>query len=80
MFAHTRIEVTMAHKKTLTFALLHMTIAFSVVWALTGSIALGGAVALIEPTLNTIAYFFHEKVWERWGRGRKSRHTGPAHS
>lgn len=58
----------MAHKKTLTFALLHMTIAFCVVWALTGSIALGGAVALIEPTLNTIAYFFHEKVWERRGR------------
>lgn len=70
----------MAQKKTLTFALLHMTIAFSVVWALTGSIALGGAVALIEPTLNTIAYFFHEKVWERWSRGRKSHHTGAAHS
>ncbi len=70
----------MAHKKTLTFALLHMTIAFSVVWALTGSIALGGAVALIEPTLNTIAYFFHEKVWERWTRRAKLSPTGNAHS
>ncbi len=63
----------MAHKKTITFAILHMTIAFSVVWALTGSIALGGAVALIEPTLNTIAYFFHEKVWERFGRLRRAK-------
>lgn len=70
----------MAHKKTLTFALLHMTIAFSVVWALTGSIALGGAVALIEPTLNTVAYFFHEKVWERKGRRANSPPTGNAHS
>ena len=61
----------MAHKKTLTFAILHMTIAFGVVWALTGSIALGGAVALIEPTLNTIAYFFHEKIWERRGTFRQ---------
>jgi len=71
----------MAHKKTLTFALVHMTIAFTVVWALTGSIALGGAVALIEPTLNTIAYFFHEKVWERWSRPKqeKSAPTGNAH-
>lgn len=56
----------MAHKKTVTFAMVHMLIAFSVVWALTGSPALGGLVALIEPTCNTIAYFFHEKVWERF--------------
>lgn len=65
----------MAHKKTFTFALVHMTIAFSVVWALTGSIALGGIVALIEPTLNTIAYFFHEKVWERFTRKRDQAST-----
>lgn len=60
----------MAHKKTVTFALVHMIIAFSVVSALTGSIALGGVVALIEPTLNTVAYFFHEKVWERFTRNK----------
>jgi uncharacterized membrane protein len=72
----------MAHKKTLTFAILHMSIAFGVVWALTGSMALGGAVALIEPMLNTIAYFFHEKVWERWGHFRskaKQPPEGPIH-
>lgn len=51
--------------KTLTFAAIHMTVAFSVVYATTGNMALGGAVALIEPLCNTVAYFFHEQVWER---------------
>ncbi|TVQ41595.1 MAG: DUF2061 domain-containing protein [Wenzhouxiangella sp.] len=57
----------MARYKTLTFAIVHMLVAFSVVYLMTGSIALGGAVALIEPLVNTVAYFFHEKAWEsRW--------------
>lgn len=51
--------------KTLSFAIVHFAVAFSVGFALTGSIAIGGAIALIEPALNTVAYFFHEKAWER---------------
>ena len=57
----------MAQKKTVTFAITHMTVAFLVGWALTGSAAIGGALALVEPLVNTIAYFFHEKLWERRG-------------
>lgn len=55
----------MAKFKTLTFAIVHMTVAFTVVWALTGSWMVGGAVALIEPAINTLAYFIHETLWER---------------
>jgi uncharacterized membrane protein len=55
----------MAQKKTVTFAITHMTVAFLVGWALTGSAAIGGALALVEPLVNTVAYFFHEKLWER---------------
>jgi uncharacterized membrane protein len=51
--------------KTFSFAVVHFIVAFSVGFALTGSIAIGGAMALIEPALNTVAYFFHEKAWER---------------
>jgi len=51
--------------KTLSFAVVHFVVAFSVGFALTGSLAVGGAIALIEPMLNTVAYFFHEKAWER---------------
>ena len=48
-------------KKTMTFAIVHMSVAFGVVYLMTGSLALGGAVALVEPLINTMAYFFHEK-------------------
>lgn len=50
-------------RKTASFAVVHMTTAFLVAWALTGSVMVGGAVALVEPAVNTVVYFFHEKVW-----------------
>lgn len=56
----------MASTKTATFAVVHFVVAFAVAYALTGSLAIGGAIAMIEPACNTVAYFFHEKVWERW--------------
>lgn len=60
--------------KTFTFAVLHFTIAFGVVYAMTGSLLLGGAVALVEPTLNTVAFHFHEKIWKRIEARRQMRH------
>ena len=51
--------------KTVSFGIVHVSVAFGVVYALTGSVAIGGAVALIEPLLNTVAYHYHEKVWDR---------------
>jgi uncharacterized membrane protein len=51
--------------KTFSFAVVHFIVAFSVGFALTGSLAIGGAIALIEPAVNTVAYFFHEKAWDR---------------
>jgi uncharacterized membrane protein len=51
--------------KTISFGALHMTVAFSVAYVLSGSLLVGGAIALVEPMINTVVYFFHEKVWER---------------
>lgn len=51
--------------KTLTFAATHFTVAFGVAYALTGDVVIGGAVALVEPAVNTVAYHFHEKFWTR---------------
>lgn len=60
----------MTKYKTMTFALVHMAVAFTVVYLMTGSLVLGGTVALIEPACNTLAYFLHELFWERRiGRG-----------
>ncbi len=58
--------------KTLTFALVHFTVAFTVAYALSGSLVIGSAIALVEPVINTIAYFFHEKIWERIRANRKT--------
>ena len=51
--------------KTASFAVVHFTVAFGVGYAMTGSVLVGGAIALVEPAVNTVAYFIHEKVWER---------------
>ncbi|WP_028865839.1 DUF2061 domain-containing protein [Psychromonas aquimarina] len=52
-------------KKTMTFAILHFSVAFTITYLLTGSIVIGGAVALIEPAVNTVVFYFHEKVWKK---------------
>ncbi len=54
--------------KTITFACVHFTVAFTVAYLLTGSVAVGGLVALVEPLCNTVAYYLHEKAWARAGR------------
>ncbi len=49
--------------KTLTFAAVHFTVAFSVAYLLTGSVPVATGLALIEPMVNTVAFFFHERAW-----------------
>ncbi|MDF1630791.1 MAG: DUF2061 domain-containing protein [Alcanivoracaceae bacterium] len=51
--------------KTISFGIMHVSVAFFVVWMMTGDVIIGGAVALVEPLFNTVAYHFHEKVWAR---------------
>jgi uncharacterized membrane protein len=59
--------------KTLSFAVLHFVVGFTVTYLLTGSVAVATGVALIEPAANTVVFFFHERAWQRFGRaGRVS--------
>lgn len=60
--------------KTVSFAAVHFSVAFSVGYIMTGSVAVGGAIALVEPAVNTVAYFFHEKVWECLATQRVAMH------
>tara|TARA_B100000676_G_scaffold49983_1_gene49052 strand:+ start:564 stop:764 length:201 start_codon:yes stop_codon:yes gene_type:complete len=55
--------------KTFSFGAMHIAVAFLVVWAMTGDWRIGGATALVEPCVNTVAYHFHEKVWKRVAGG-----------
>lgn len=54
-----------AMAKTFSFAALHMSVAFAVGYAMTGSAWVGGALALVEPACNTVVFHFHEKIWRR---------------
>ena len=56
--------------KTMSFATLHFGVAFSVAYALTGSVAVATGIGLIEPLANTVAFYFHERAWRKAdGRG-----------
>ena len=61
--------------KTLSFAVLHFSVAFLLGWLFTGSLLLGSALALVEPACNTVAFHFHEKVWKRIEARRAARAT-----
>jgi len=52
-------------KKTISFAAIHMCVAFSVGYLMTGDVLVGGAMALVEPMCNTVAFYFHERLWAR---------------
>ncbi len=49
--------------KTGSFLVLHLLVGFSVAFALTGSVAIAGGIALIEPAVNAVVFFFHERAW-----------------
>ena len=51
--------------KTLSFALLHFSVAFTLGYLFTGSLLVGGALALVEPACNTVVFHVHAKVWKR---------------
>lgn len=52
-------------KKTLSYYIMHLVVAMAVGYFVTGSWAMAVAFSLLEPTVQAIAFFFHEKVWER---------------
>lgn len=48
-----------------TFGVMHLGIAFGVSFALTGSVAIAGAITLVEPLVNTVAHYFFDRWWVR---------------
>ncbi|MCU0976803.1 MAG: DUF2061 domain-containing protein [Steroidobacteraceae bacterium] len=51
--------------KTLSFAALHFGVAFTVAYALTGSVAVATGIGLVEQLANTVAFYLHERLWRR---------------
>lgn len=51
--------------KTLSFLSLHLMVGFTVAYVFTGSVAMAGGIALVEPLVNAVVFFFHERAWKR---------------
>jgi uncharacterized membrane protein len=59
--------------KTTSQIVMHMSVAFGVMYAATGSIAFGGVAAIIEPICVVTIMPLHEKLWERIRRKVETR-------
>jgi len=46
-------------------ALLHMAVAFGVMYAATGSLAFGGLAAVLEPLCNVLLLPIHDRFWDK---------------
>ena len=51
--------------KSAAFGVMHLGIAFGVSFALTGSVAIAGAITVVEPLVNTVAHYFFDRWWHR---------------
>lgn len=54
-------------KKTASYYLVHITVAAAVAYSVTGDLLMAFTLSLLEPTVQALAFFCHEKVWERLG-------------
>jgi uncharacterized membrane protein len=57
--------------KPVTYSLMHLTVAISVAFALTGDWRIALGVGVIEPMVQTVAYMLHERAWALGGRGKR---------
>ena len=58
--------------KTISYYLMHVVVASSVAYLVTGDWHTALALSLLEPAVQAVAYFFHDKAWGHVGayRGR----------
>lgn len=61
--------------KTATFGVMHLGTSFGVGYALTGSVAIAGAITFVEPAVNTVLHYFFDKYWDRLRPARKAHRT-----
>lgn len=51
--------------KTASYYVIHVCVAAMVAYAVTGNLWASLTLSLLEPTVQAVAFFFHEKAWER---------------
>ncbi len=68
--SHPKETLSRSLLKTISYRVVIIILDFSSVFFLTGKIQLAFGFTLVSNIYTTIAYFFHERVWDeiRWGR------------
>ncbi|MGE3770970.1 MAG: DUF2061 domain-containing protein [Bdellovibrionales bacterium] len=61
--------------KTLSYAIMHMAGAITVAYVLSGSWKVALAIGLIEPVVQTVLFFFHERIWHKIDAPGKDHHN-----
>lgn len=56
--------------KSAAFGVVHLATAFGVGYAFTGSVAVAGAMTLVEPAVNVVAHYFFDRWWDSRESGR----------
>ena len=52
-------------KKTCSYYIMHITVAMAVGYLVTGNFLMALTLSLLEPSIQAVAYFFHEKAWSK---------------
>ncbi|HOF51530.1 MAG TPA: DUF2061 domain-containing protein [Rhodoferax sp.] len=52
-------------KKTGSYYVMHILVAAVVAYAVTGNLWMAFTLSLLEPSVQAVAFFFHEKAWMR---------------
>ncbi len=65
--------------KTGSYYLIHICVAALVAYAVTGNLWASLTLSLLEPTVQAVAFFFHEKAWDRKAK-RTAGNAAPAHT
>ena len=52
-------------QKTASYYVMHITVAMAVAYLVTGDAITAITLSLLEPTVQAVAFFFHEKAWAR---------------
>lgn len=71
--------------KSASFGVLHLGVSFGVGFAISGCVAVAGAITLVEPAVNTVVHYFFDRWWHGrhqaaalGGGSLESRHAAPS--
>ena len=64
--------------KTGTYYVLHILVAACVAYLVTGNLWASLTLSLLEPTVQAVAFFFHERAWERAAKRQVAALAHPA--